>query len=361
MQTLAVAMPLSAPCPARSCCVGVKLFHSGKKVQKPREAIRGVFVYVLKIYMRKVCMLKASLCSTATMTRFIAFAFAAFLCSSLPIANAAPQTAADEAIFRLSDRSAVNTQTLLTDMQTADVVLLGEIHDNLRHHELRAQLLREPALNQRSVVAEHLDAGQVVGPGDTLLTRLEQAGFDAKGWQWPMHQPLFAAVLDQSMPLYGGNLPKLQAREAFKTRGKSLPADTQAMLLRAPLDEDGVKQLRHEIDEGHCGALPGMLFEGMMAVQRGRDAAMADQLMKHLPSVLLSGNGHAWKHLGVPQIIRTTRPGVRTLSLLLLEHEPFADVATQREWLQHWQGKADYVWMTPAATREDPCLSLQKK
>ena len=294
------------------------------------------------------------------MTRFIVFAFAAFLCSSLPIANAAPQTAADEALFRLSDSSAFNTQTLLADMQTADVLLLGEIHDNPRHHDIRAQLLREPALNQRKLVAEHLDAGQVVGAGENLLTRLEQAGFDAKGWQWPLHQPLFAAVLDQNLALYGGNLPREQSRDVFKSRGNSLSAGLQTLLLNAPLNEASLKALRREIDEGHCGALPSMMFEGMMAVQRARDAAMADQLMQHLPSVLLSGNGHAWKHLGVPHILAANRPTLRSVSLLLLEHTAFAEATAQAEWLQEWQGKADYIWLTPPVSRPDPCLALQK-
>lgn len=295
------------------------------------------------------------------MTRFFAFACATFLYASLPVATAAPQTAADEALFRLNDNTAVETQTLQSDMQTADVVLLGEIHDNPRHHELRAQLLREPELNQRSVVAEHLDAGQIVGAGANLLTRLEQAGFDTKGWQWPLHQPLFAAVLDQGMALYGGNLPREQTRDVFKSRGNSLAAGLQTLLLHAPLSEDSLKALRREIDEGHCGALPAMMFEGMMAVQRARDAAMAAQLMQQLPAVLLSGNGHAWKHLGVPHILQANRPGLRHISVLFLEHALFTDASAQAEWLQSWQGKADYVWLTPPTSRPDPCLSLQKK
>ena len=306
-------------------------------------------------------MLKTSIRHPTAMTRFFVFALSFVFSACLNLVAAAPSPAANETLFRLSDLSMADTTHLLTDMKTADVVLLGEIHDNRRHHELRAQLLGNPEFKGRNVVAEHLDAGQTVGAGDSVLSRLEQAGFDAKGWQWPMHQVLFDAVLTQQMPLYGGNLPKAQAREAFKTRGNSLPASMQAVLLRAPLDETGLKQLRQEIDEGHCGALPGMLFEGMMAVQRARDAAMSEQLLQHLPSVLLSGNGHAWKHLGVPQIIRTTRPELRTLSVLFLEHGPFTDATAQTEWLRHWQDKADYIWVTPAATREDPCLSLQKK
>ena len=295
------------------------------------------------------------------MTRLFAFAFAILLITYLPMAAAAPQAAADEALFRLSDSAAVNTQTLLSDMQSADAVLLGEIHDNPRHHELRAQLLREPALKQRNIIAEHLDAGQVVGAGDMLLSRLEQAGFDATGWQWPLHQPLFAAALDQGMTVYGGNLPRDQTRVVFKSRGSSLGVGLQALLLHAPLSDDSLAALRREIDEGHCGALPAMMFEGMMAVQRARDASMANELMQHLPAVLLSGNGHAWKHLGVPHILAANRPGMRSLSVLFLEHGPFADAAAQAEWLQSWQGKADYVWVTPPVSRPDPCLSLQKK
>ena len=295
------------------------------------------------------------------MTRLFAFAFAILLITYLPMAAAAPQAAADEALFRLSDSAAVNTQTLLSDMQSADAVLLGEIHDNPRHHELRAQLLREPALKQRNIVAEHLDAGQVVDTGDMLLSRLEQAGFDATGWQWPLHQPLFAAALDQGMTVYGGNLPRDQTRVVFKSRGSSLGVGLQALLLHAPLSDDSLAALRREIDEGHCGALPAMMFEGMMAVQRARDASMANELMQHLPAVLLSGNGHAWKHLGVPHILAANRPGMRSLSVLFLEHGPFADAAAQAEWLQSWQGKADYVWVTPPVSRPDPCLSLQKK
>ena len=295
------------------------------------------------------------------MTRLFAFAFAILLITYLPMAAAAPQAAADEALFRLSDSAAVNTQTLLSDMQSADAVLLGEIHDNPRHHELRAQLLREPALKQRNIIAEHLDAGQVVGAGDMLLSRLEQAGFDATGWQWPLHQPLFAAALDQGMTVYGGNLPRDQTRVVFKSRGSSLGVGLQAQLLHAPLSDDSLAALRREIDEGHCGALPAMMFEGMMAVQRARDASMANELMQHLPAVLLSGNGHAWKHLGVPHILAANRPGMRSLSVLFLEHGPFADAAAQAEWLQSWQGKADYVWVTPPVSRPDPCLSLQKK
>ena len=65
------------------------------------------------------------------MTRLFAFAFAILLITYLPMAAAAPQAAADEALFRLSDSAAVNTQTLLSDMQSADAVLLNHGNEYL--------------------------------------------------------------------------------------------------------------------------------------------------------------------------------------------------------------------------------------
>jgi uncharacterized iron-regulated protein len=74
-------------------------------------------------------------------------------------------------------------------MRDADIVLLGELHDNPHHHARRAALLTTlgaPA----TVVAEHLPRGAaptlVVGAiadaqSDELRRALESSGLDAKG------------------------------------------------------------------------------------------------------------------------------------------------------------------------------------
>mgnify|MGYP000732842657 CR=1 FL=1 len=86
------------------------------------------------------------------------------------------------------------------------------------------------------------------------------------------------------------------------------------------------------------------------------DAIAQDKTVR---CVVLAGNGHAWKHLGVPQIIRANRPDVHVVSVLLLEHEPFANDVEQQTWLKSWVGKADYVWAGPAIQRPDPCLRFK--
>ncbi len=255
----------------------------------------------------------------------------------------------------------LTVSALLQILSQADVVLLGEIHDNPRHHVLRGQLLSDASMSQRRLIAEQLDAGQQAGDKPDLRHSLELAGFDADGWEWPLHEPVFSSARKAGLAIYGGNITAEQTREIFTSKGSRLPGGLQDLLQKARLDDDALKQLRQEIDEGHCGAMPASMFDGMLAVQRARDASMSAELLKHLPAVLVAGNGHVWKHVGVPQIIRANRPELRVVSVMFVEHEAFADAAEQTAWLQNFQAKADFVWVTPAQKRPDPCLRFKKK
>lgn len=293
--------------------------------------------------------------------RLLPLCFGLIWLNALPTAQAFPSLAKNEQLFHVDSGESIRPGELLNTLNQADVSAWGEVHDNPRHHVLRADLLRAMTTRGHTLVAEHMDAQRRVDLRQALPAALTQAGFDTDGWQWPLHQALFEAVQQTGLALYGGNLPADQTREVFKSQGRSASSELQHLLRKAALDEVRLKQLRQEIDEGHCSALPAQMFDGMIAVQRTRDASMASVLLQHLPSVLLAGNGHAWKHLGVPQIIHAQQPDLRVVSLLLLEHEPFSNRAEAFEWLQNWRGKADFIWITPTRAREDPCKQFQKK
>ena len=276
-------------------------------------------------------------------------------------AYAEESTASGESLWAVHDGQSLTEASLLKTVSQADIVLLGEIHDNPRHHVLRGQLLSDTSMSKRRLIAEQLNTGQKAGDNPDLLSSLEHAGFDANGWQWPLHEPVFSSARKAGLDVFGGNITAPQTREIFTSKGSQLPEGLGALLQKAVLGEDALKQLRREIDEGHCGAMPASMFDGMLAVQRARDASMAAELLRHLPAVLIAGNGHVWKHLGVPQIIHANRPELHTVSVLFVEHAAFTDDAERIKWLQSFKGIADFVWVTPAQLRPDPCLSLRKK
>jgi uncharacterized iron-regulated protein len=264
-------------------------------------------------------------------------------------------------IVRISDMAPISVAQLVQAVLRSDVAVLGEVHDNPRHHQLRGELLRQLPAASKTVVAEHLNWRQGFKPQSELLTDLKAAGFDDTGWAWPLHQPLFEAVIASQMPLMGGNLPGESIKEVFKTRGQSLPEPVRVLLAKAPFDNMQRKALEEEIDQGHCGAMPASMFEGMTAVQRGRDAAMAEVALAHLPSVVLAGNGHAWKHLGVPFVVNKASPHSQTISVLFMEWDDGRPLQEKQAFLAELAPQADYVWLTPPQSREDPCAKLNKK
>ncbi len=283
------------------------------------------------------------------------------LCLLMTSIHAQSLLAKGESLVALPSASPITVEALIDSLAHSDFAVLGEIHDNPRHHQLRGELLRRLPVASKTVVAEHLNWRQRLAPKTDVLTGLEAAGFDAQAWGWPLHQALFEAVTAMQMPLIGGNLPGESIKEVFKTRGQSLPQPIASVLAQAPFDAAQRKAMEAEIDQGHCGAMPASMFEGMATVQRGRDAAMAEVALAHLPSIVVAGNGHAWKHLGVPFVVHQLAPQLHSVSVLFMEWDDARPDQEKQAFLAELAPQADYVWLTPHQARNDPCNNLRKK
>jgi uncharacterized iron-regulated protein len=269
------------------------------------------------------------------------------------ISGAALHAAPD--IIRAADQKPISRAQFIQVLNQADVVILGELHDNPDHHQIRGELITALARPGLKIVAEHLTLGQSVDFGRGLLAGLESAGFSSKAWAWPIHEPLFGAIQKTGLPLAGANLDSQQTSQVFKTKGESLPIALQALLKAAPLSQSQEEALHAELMQSHCGAMPASMLPGMTWAQRGRDAAMASAAMQSTPSILVAGNGHAWRDVGVPQIIGRNKPELKVISVLFQERsatgtviDTVADAA-----------RADYVWLTAPISRPDPCQALR--
>lgn len=248
-------------------------------------------------------------------------------------------------------------------MREADIVLLGELHDNPHHHARRAALLARMA-GPVSVVAEHLPRGAAPtlaadSDAETLRRALEASGFDAKGWRWPMHEPLFRAIAHAGIALRGGNLERDAARRVAREGLGALPAELARWVDAAPLDAAARMALEQDLVRGHCGHLSAARLPAMVAAQRGRDAAVAETLLsvsgqalaasETRRAILLAGNGHVRLDYGVPTLLARLRPGARVLTIGFLE-TPLESPAGPRPY--------DIAWATPAARRDDPCKAF---
>lgn len=255
----------------------------------------------------------------------------------------------------------------------ADVLLLGEVHDNLDHHAMQARLVRAVgAAGRKPVLAfEMLDQSEQVAV-DAALARGE-ADADAiaaavdwtkRGWgPFARYRPIFEAGLAARMPIRAANLPRSVIAAAVGSGLEVLPEPVRARIERqGPLTEAARLALRKEMLDSHCGALPEQALDPMVLAQRARDAAMAERLdaAGDRGAILIAGTGHVRTDRGVPAYL--DRASRTVLSVAMVEVLPGLDEPGAYASTFNAQAlPADIVVFTPAAEREDPCEEFLKR
>jgi uncharacterized iron-regulated protein len=276
-------------------------------------------------------------------------------------------------IWDTRTETVVSRDALLDAASDADFVLLGEIHDNLDHHQLQRDVLEAlVARGERpAVVFEMLErpdqaAIDALRQQDPLATAAlsDTTRFAARGWEWEWYEPLFATVLDNDLPLLAGNAPADQVQQVARTGSLDLESDQQATLgLGMPLPEPGRAQLVEQLVAGHCGYLPAEMTAPLVDAQRLRDATMADVLLAAPAdlAILIAGNGHVRTDHGVPVYLQHRRPSAQVHAI------GFIEVQEGQEEPQAYFPSAtsqalpfDYLWFTPRAQREDPCVQFRE-
>jgi uncharacterized iron-regulated protein len=249
-----------------------------------------------------------------------------------------------------------NESALIRLLQSADIVLLGELHDNRLHHQLRGQLIAQFADTKRSIVSEHIPApSKVVFRSDTKAD-LEAAGFDPEGWEWPAHQSLYDAIRAKNLTVVGGNLPKAEARKIFLQGVTGLSERMAQTYAQSRLDADAERALDRDLVEGHCGQLPDKYLLRMRFAQRITDLSLTHALLDNRPAVLVAGNGHVRKDYGVPQILSSVNPSLKVISIGFLEQG-----SDPKDLLHSVAGQYDFIWITERAERKNPCENFNLK
>ncbi|NNF91323.1 MAG: ChaN family lipoprotein [Boseongicola sp.] len=235
----------------------------------------------------------------------------------------------------------------------ADVVILGEIHDNPHHH--RNQAAAVAALNPSAMVFEQLTpdlAGKVT---PSLLSDAQELGatleWDARGWpDFAMYYPIFAAA--PKAAIHGGGAPRTDVRRAIDEGAAAVFGQRAELLgLDQSYSEDVQADLEALQQTAHCDALPAEMLPGMVEAQRLRDATLADAVLQALrdrkgddgPVIVITGNGHATNTYAVPALLRRANPGLVVFSV-----GQFEDAAPEAPDFDRWI-------VTDAVDRDDPC------
>jgi uncharacterized iron-regulated protein len=248
-------------------------------------------------------------------------------------------------------------------LASADVVILGEIHDDPAHHRIQAETIaRMVALGRAPTVVFEMIPADLQAPLGAALAdpsisadRLgEVLAWEERGWgDFALYRPIFTVALESRLQLRAGDLTDDDKRQISRGGAAALSAEEQTRLgLDVPLGEDARAALRETLVTSHCGMLPEKSLPAMIDVQRARDGAMADAVKsasEQGPVVLITGQGHARRDWGVPAVLARTAPDLKVFSIALV-----ADGAGA-------SGPFDAIIATgpPPKRDEDPCAAFK--
>lgn len=240
-----------------------------------------------------------------------------------------------------------------------EFLLLGEVHDNPAQHRLRAERLAALLKDGQptALVFEQMPAARnaALQAAPREVDALVTAGqLDQRAWRWPLHRPLFEAGVAGGARILGGNLEREDLRRLMREGDAAWPPAVLALAQRTPWGEAQQQAQLKAIDEGHCGMLPAAMHAPMARAQRARDAALAEAMLAARAAgavrvVLIAGNGHVDRELGVPRYLEAA--GIAPERIRAVGYLEAGQPGT---------GRYDERVETAAAEREDPCKALKR-
>jgi uncharacterized iron-regulated protein len=254
---------------------------------------------------------------------------------------------------------------LLTGLATANasepapsVLLLGEVHDNAAQHALRLEAFQKllttgarPALLMEQFDREHQTAIDALRSSRARVdaAAVITAGAGSTNWNWAFYRPFIDLALAHDLPILAANVSRTEGRRVM-SQGLT------ATGFVAAVPRDISDALSSTIEASHCGMLDTATAQRMVSVQVARDQFMARLIEANAARgvVLLAGNGHVRKDIGVPRwLSAATRAKTKSHGYLEV-----GDNAGSAE-----SGAAnaayDVVNFTRAQKRDDPCEAMR--
>ena len=264
-----------------------------------------------------------------------------------------------------SPAAPVDEHALAAELARRPSALLGEVHDNAVQHRMRADALRRlleqgvrPAIAFEQFDRERqadIDRARTEVPPDgrSLAAHVIERGRTPKSnWDWAQYEPFVELALRYDLPIIAANLSRTDAaRVARDGVGAVFDAAEQRRLGLDRADESLQRTHESIARDAHCRLLPETALAGLARAQVARDAVLADAFRRHADRgvILLTGNGHARRDIGVPRHL-TAAERQRVWSIGLIEAGS-EDRATFY----------DVAFVTPRHERADPCDALRPK
>ncbi len=252
-------------------------------------------------------------------------------------------------LLRVSDRAQITLSEAIEDLKRAQLVFVGENHEQKNHH--RAQMTVIRALRGTGVslvLGLEMFRGQSQESlnrwiaGDLSRHEFQRIYYDNWNYPWTLYRDIFLYARKNKIPIIGLNVSRDITQQVASEGFASLTPEQIGELpeVACNVDRTYIEFIRRSFGAHAHGH---MNFTYFCEAQIVWDTAMAWTLLTYLKEdpeptvVVLAGNGHAWKR-GIPEQVR--RRSNVPYRVILSEERDRLDRNTVSP------QDADYLWLS---------------
>ncbi len=263
---------------------------------------------------------------------------------------------ADKPAYRIynSKGKDIPYSKMVRQLEDADIIFFGELHDNPIAHWLQRELtgdLHASGGKELVLGAEMFESDNQLLLDEYLGGMITEAKFEDEARLWQNHKtdykPLLQFAFQQGIPFIATNVPRRYAnlvyREGFEGLD-SLSREAKEYLPPLPvpydLEQPGYKAMLEMGQMGH-----GKVSENLPKAQAIKDATMGHFILKNWSSgkqfLHFNGAYHSENAEGIVWYIREQEPGLKisTITTVLQESTDSLEQASA--------GKADFTIVVP--------------
>ncbi|MBU5613470.1 ChaN family lipoprotein [Geomonas sp. Red51] len=260
------------------------------------------------------------------MPKTIALIFVILCTLTLPLSARAGQT-----ITRVSDRQSVTLQQLIAKAEAADLVLIGEVHDQAPHHELQLEVIRELKTRKQplAIGVEVMQSDCQKELDAFVAGTMSEADFRpvfARNWSydWRLYRDIFLFARENKIPMIALNVPKELVIKVSRGGYASLTPEERKNLpegTMCDLNNPHTEFLKQSFGEVFKHVAKGRVFEYFCEAQTVRNSGMAMNINRYLKKepktkiVVLAGVWHAVKN-AVPEQLSRNGAKLSTLAVM---------------------------------------------
>ena len=293
-----------------------------------------------------------------------------------------PAARLDPLINQIYKQGEFRNQTqLFKALDQAEVVFLGEHHDNLKHHKIQLTLLKrmveqgkKPIIaievfskNQTASLMQYLQ-----GPPKRAAIYLKQIAQESRMEgrpEWVGYRQILEFAKSNDLQVAGLDIERsLKRRLTQHPRSELTEFEQEAIPETETASPAYRAAMEKRFTQGHCGWSNPQLLSGLMRVWQTRNQVMGAGISKlHQPArpvVVLLGAGHIEFNLAVVQQFKKHHPLAKIFSLAMIEvglvpAQPQEYFLGTPEETEQFGPSFDWGWFTERSSWIDPCVRFK--